>query len=948
VKNFLKPDRLSTRLSHKDPKVRIESLQSIDGAEPELQLMIEKLASSDDDTSVRIAAIAKVDNMSLLTGLQLRDDAAQNDSLLGRALHDRMGELLTGNQVTDGDADLLLQKDSSRYAPLFATYSAKESLRTQSLALIEDEDTVVSVLENTRLHDVRMACAKKLVSEDRIKTALNACKARDKVVAKFLQSELDERAAAAAAKVADEEAVDSTLHSMKALADAVWSPQHAGKQTALSDRWKTLSPTLREPHESAFDIASNKVAEKIAEQDKRQAEQATQTSTANDTQSAGGVAASAGSSAVVSADVSNVSDAQEPDVNTLDMLARIKPVAVTDLDKHIPELSAEPGSVSEKLLAHVQSASVLFNPPFDVAKGRPGAVGERIKRVESLLETEKLLPGIPVSDCQYITGLKEHVAELSSRLDKAKQESSDRSKATHRQFAALNATVTDGKWGPASSMFRRLQKKIDAMEPAEKSQFTDKLTRAEKQLDEMADWQDFAARPKLEALCIEMESLPAKELKVQALAKQIKSFQAQWKSLGTSRASNELWPRFKTAGDTAYEPCKAFFEEKQQERQVKLDAKATLCDELEKQFSSYEWDNPDWKAVQRIVNNAKRDWSRNRVQDRKPDRALEQRFSDALKPFDEKLGEQYEANVGLKRELIEKIQKLAEGEINQHSANQAKRLQTSWKQVGPVRRKDDQVLWEEFNGHCKTIYGHQRDARREKYQASMSHVFRAKEIIKELRGIAKGQNSDEQAIAALQTEFQALEEFPDKEKKFLLRDFRGALDACSKVQANASKKRAEAESNEVLRLVELCEQLEACVESPELGTDSLKEDVTHAWDNNQANVSREIQSRLEARRDAALIHLEKSSQFDYSANEVLRRQLLIRMEILADKETPAEDKALRMQYQLEHLRDGMTSGAVVDKRAALAELETEWHAAAPVKQSLKDSLHSRYLAATRR
>ena len=64
----------------------------------------------------------------------------------------------------------------------------------------------------------------------------------------------------------------------------------------------------------------------------------------------------------------------------------------------------------------------------------------------------------------------------------------------------------------------------------------------------MSDWQDFAARPKLEALCEEMESLPARELAPPALAKEVRSLQERWKALGPSRAANELWARFKAAG----------------------------------------------------------------------------------------------------------------------------------------------------------------------------------------------------------------------------------------------------------------------------------------------------------------------------------------------------------------------------------------------------------------
>ena len=911
----------------------------------ENQLLVENMARTDDDESVRLAA---VNNLSAVSVLRRVHDTRNSDATLTQAIEERISNLLAENNISESEADELLMSQADLYAPLLAINSTSESIRTRAIEKIADQAALVSVLEQTRYHDVRMECANRLTDEDKIKTALTACRSRDKAVAKMLQSRMDEKAAVIAAEKTALETTSATLAAMQALSTSVWSPQYAGRRDALTTKWKAIDAVYRNGSDAAFSDASKRVQAVIDEHDKQSEQAAAVPEQEQPSVEAPAVATQANDGSDTSLDKVATPVVAKPDPIRDSLLAQLKPKQLTELDAFSTDLAIAPGSDSEKLLAHAKSIGVLFNPPFDLAKGRPGAVSERIKRVGALLKTDTILPGVKLDDCVYMIELQSHAQALDSRLDKAKQESIDRAKATNKQFAALGATITDGKWGPASSMFRRLLKKVESMEPAERSQFNDKLSRAQKQLDEMADWQDFAARPKLEALCDAMEALPAKLLKPEALAKEIKTMQAQWKELGASRASNDLWTRFKTAGDTAYEPCKAFFEEKQLARQAKQDAKVALCDKLETNYKAIDWDTPDWKAIQREVNNAKRDWSRNRIPDRKPDRALEQRFSDVLKPYDEKLVEQYDANVLEKQELIEKVKKLAEAEINQHSVNQAKKLQSAWKQVGIVRRKDDQALWEAFNGHCKVIYKHQHDAQREQYQASMSHVFRARDIIKTLRKIAKGQDNEDAQIQALQAEFQGLAEFPDKDKKFLLRDFRGALDACAKLQENASKKRAQAESAEVVRLVDLCEQLELAVESPDLRKDTLRDDVAHAWDNAQASVAKDVLKKLIARRDAALKHLDANTTYDYTANEKRRRELLIRMEILADKETPAEDKALRMQYQLEHLREGMTSSAVVDKRAALAKLEAQWQTAPPVKQSIKDSLQSRFLIATNR
>jgi hypothetical protein len=586
-----------------------------------------------------------------------------------------------------------------------------------------------------------------------------------------------------------------------------------------------------------------------------------------------------------------------------------------------------------------------------VNKARPAALQGRIKRVSALLDIPALLPGIDLSEHVYVEELQAHLEVLRDRLGKATQESSDRVKATHRQFAALAGIIKEGKWGPANSMLRRLQKKLNAMEPAERVSLDDKLQRAEQQLAEMADWQDFAARPKLEALCVEMEALPAKALPPEALAKEVRALQSAWKGMGVSRASNDLWTRFKTAGDAAYEPCKAWFDTRQKERQEKLEAKARLCEALEAAQPSLtpaDGAIPDWKMIARQVNNAKREWSRNRVPDRKPDKALEARFSAALKPFETALAEQYDSNAREKQTLVEKVSALASGEITQHTANQAKSLLSAWKLVGIMRRKEDQALWEVFNGHLGTIFKHQHQVEREKQRAGLEHVFRAKDIIKRLKQLARGDTLDESEVQALSTEFNALAEFPERDRKFLIRDFRQALDACSRVQDHASKRRARAEQEERVRLVGLCEQLELAVEQPDAVSDTLVDDVTHAWDASEARVAPDVAALLEKRRDAALAHLQAGTRPDYAANEDLRRDLLIRMEVAAGIDTPAEDKGRRMQYQLQHLQEGMTSQGLDDTRQVLEQLERQWLATGPVTRAVQDSLQSRFLKAYRR
>ena len=1008
--------------------MRLEFIETLDSSNDEAAEMLADTALRDTDSEVRVAAIGRIVDLAVLR--ELLDANGDHGEVIREAAEKRLGERIESGEVSDVSIRALLESHADQLAVRVAGDSPHAEQRAFGLNALEDENSLVAVIQQSRLHDARVAAATRLTRHDTIRSALVACRSRDKEVARLLQQRLDAEAAAEAERIVTRHAVSSTLDSMQQLAQSVWSPQSAGKAQMLRERWAQIEPGETAAQAEIFTMADAAVREVI---DNHERNARPELATAVEVAPKAAVAADSGQAVAAEADASVTAEpAQpdpEPDSAAMALAESLRELDIASLVVAIDASDTTSDSVvAGTLRAHARAVAVLFDPPFDHQRARPAALKARIKRVAALLDTRTLVPGLELSKQAYVTELSLHHDALVDRLGKSEQESADRVKATHRQFAALGGIISEGKWAPANSLLRRLQKKLAAMEPTERSTLDDKLARAEKQLAEMGDWQDFAARPKLEALCVEMEALTAKELEAPKLAKEVRDLQSQWKVLGPSRAANELWPRFKTAGDAAYEPCKAYFAQKNVERQSKMTARRAICEALEADITllgsampvahdkvsdpvaetaetaetaekaekaekgdaaetgdtpggveaaeavpvteteapatdtppAAEPDDaeietvgvgpePEWKLIQRRVSDAKREWSQNRITDRKPDRKLEARFSAALKPFESALKRQYVVNETAKKELIEKAAALASGEITQHVANQAKTLLSTWKLVGIVPRRVDQKLWESFNGHLGTIFKHQQTVAREKRRAGFEHVDRARAIAKELRTLARGDKLDEAAVQSLVDEFNALPDFPDRDRRGLERDFRGALDATARVQETAGKRRHQAEREERQRLIELCERLETAVETS--STDSadanstLIEDVRHGWEASDIRLGREIAVRLEARRDAALALLESGGRYDYSANEEIRRDLLIRMEVAADIETPAEDKARRMRFQLENLQAGMTSAAVADRRTTLAALEEDWLAAAPASLRVHGALQSRYLKA---
>ncbi len=948
MKNFLK----SSDHTHADPAVRLAYVHKLDAQDPAFEDQLDTLAREDSASEVRRAAVGRLEDAHRLCALL--QERAEDAELLD-AITVRLAERFDAGAVEDSVALSCLNQDSGRFAALVAARAEGAEVRGKAFEQIDSEEELLRVLEGARVHDARRVAAERLWTPAALRQASQLMRGRDKVVHRVLQQRLEAFNALESAERDARDAATSAVEGMEQLAGSVWSPQHAGKRQALFDRWQSLDASVRESDVSRFDEALAKVDQVLAERAER-----TRDVTGSGSDQAHQVPdevldeqASPDSNTEAATPVAPTTSLDE---HALAWVARFEGVAPEQLNAALAQAQASDDAQAPAdtavpaLQAHAAAVAVLFDPPFPVAGSRPAAVQQRLKRIDALLDLPQVLPGVEGEQVPWVMSLQAHRDELDARLAQANQESSDRLRATQRQFSMLATLVKEGKWAPANSLFRRVEKKIGQMDAAEKRQVNDRLERARRQLAEMADWQDFAGRPKLEEVIARMEALVAAELDPDARAKVVRELQAEWKSLGSSRASSELWPRFKQASDAAYEPCKAEFEARAKDREAKKAERLAVVETLEAApLAPQDGGEPDYRALQATVSRARQAWSRTRVRDRKPDKALEARFTAALKPAEALLLEEYSRNEAARQELVDKMAALAEGEVTQHSANQAKSLQSAWKLVGITRRKQDQLLWEAFNGHAKKVFGSRRDAAKAENRSALAHVFRGREIVDELRKLAKRLPLDESAVQTLATEFDALPAFPERDQKGLTRAFREAMDAVSRQRDAGAKRRQAASHDEARRLVELCQRLERTLESPEASGENsltLADEVRDAWDNaSDVSAPRELAARLVERRDAAIVHLDSGTQPDWDANEEARRDVLIRMEVAAGIDTPAEDSARRMRYQLEHLQEGMTSAGVTDTRKALEALERDWLSMPPARAAVSDSLESRYLKA---
>ncbi len=886
--------------------------------------------ASINDPSEKLRAKAVADHGDLDAVMQLAK--TDNSELVREAATRRYTQLLSDSEPARNTLNGLYE--SAEHRTLFFAITAasnEESLCNLSLEKAQTEEDLLIIAERAKFHDIRMKAAKQIKSIEKVDKCWRSMKTRDKVVARELKARLDERKDAKQTAESQSSQIEKILSEMDKIANGVWQPGSANRFDHFSDIWQQLdfepAADKKSRYDSLYQIADQKAKDwrsKQSDQERRQSvidrlaeldDELKKTTDEDLTATLASTKASLKRQQV---------QWQEPEQ--------------ADLKKDDQEnnQSQRYKTLLAALTANIKTADVIANAKaqLDSENTHQG----NLKKVVKSLET--INPG----NASYLSEVPQLLEKTKSRINQKSAADTELKQQIHKQLGSLNSAIAAKRWGPARSIHERATKKVARLEVKDRSAYTEKLARLEEKLKELGDWKEFASEPKLIELSEQMEKLPSLKLSPNDCANRIKDLQAQWKAMGASPAQEKHWPRFKEASDIAYKPCKEFFTARREEKKGKLAERRKICELLEKYEKDTDWTDPDWKIVEKTLRTAKREWKSNQVFDKKRGKPLEDRFTKILNLIDEKLDPVYEKNAAEKKELIERVNKLGEGDINQHCINQVKSLQSAWRLSGACRQKEDRALWNEFSKATNQIFDVHRSKKREEHAASFEHVRRAREIIATLSSVNKAKEPlTEKDISDLQEEYAGLAEFPERDEKRLARDYRKAIDAVDRFKQNAAANNRKRALQSMQQNADLCTQLEALAGQSFSVIESQIDTILDEWQPADKGENPQAAKAMEKRKDAILKLLKSDDSPDYKSNEATRRLICIELEILCDRETPQEDKAMRMQYQLEQLQQGLQSNSTAGTRAEqIEQLQIKWMTSGPAGPSVQDKLNSRF------
>jgi hypothetical protein len=475
------------------------------------------------------------------------------------------------------------------------------------------------------------------------------------------------------------------------------------------------------------------------------------------------------------------------------------------------------------------------------------------------------------------------------------------------------------------------------------------LARSLQQLDdklvELKQWKDYAVAPKRIELIEEMETLIGSTDEPRVLADRIKALQEEWRTTAKGIASDapEEWERFHRASQTAYQPCKEFYEAQAKLRNQNLEHRMKVLERLAAFETSQNVEHPDWRLIASVLREAPLEWRRYHPMDREPGRAIQQDFDAAMGRLQSRLGAWHESNVADKQALIKRARQLLVQEDSREAMDAVKRLQMTWKETGQGPRDQDQSLWNEFREQCDAVYQRRQQAYADYAAGLEASKAKALVLCEEAERAAEFTGPALLEVAGKVPEwraaFDALDEMPRLEAKDLKVRFERALDLCLSRIAEQHARDAKMSFTNLLeagRHVRIYEW--ALMENAD-STD--RETFKQAARSFIESVPRWPRGGLQTVKDA-LAKAESTPGAGADAREKALRILCIRSEIECEFPSPADDDALRREYQVQRLTQQMGQG-INSSDGDWDARGLEWSRIGAVSPLLHDALQERFL-----
>ena len=312
-----------------------------------------------------------------------------------------------------------------------------------------------------------------------------------------------------------------------------------------------------------------------------------------------------------------------------------------------------------------------------------------------------------VPELGEVTALKQRQRDLAAVAEQSETHADAVLDQVAEKISGLRQSIEDGAVHDAIEQDRQLRDMVKRLPRAKSQSFSVDLAELGARVRELRDWRTYAQAPQRESLCQQIGELADNPIDPHEQMQAVKALRDQWNQLGPAdtRRDRDLRRRFDRAAERAFEPCRLYFKEQAERRTFNLEQRQAIVAALEGFLESNDWDNADWRGVERILRQARNEWREYHPVDRKAGRQLTNRFEELASAIHALLKEEWDRNIESKEAIVAEAIAIREsGDRVTDQAETMKGLQRRWKTIGPLPRRADQRLWKEFREQCDLVF----------------------------------------------------------------------------------------------------------------------------------------------------------------------------------------------------------------------------------------------------
>jgi hypothetical protein len=286
-------------------------------------------------------------------------------------------------------------------------------------------------------------------------------------------------------------------------------------------------------------------------------------------------------------------------------------------------------------------------------------------------------------------------------------------------------------------------------------------------------------------LCEQAEELLLETNIIQAF-NALQKLHERWREIGPVPRENkdDLWERFKTSTAKINKKHQGYFENRKAEQKKNLEAKRTLCEKVE-EINALDLDShKDWGEKSKEVINLQKIWRTIGFAPRKDNNNIYDRFRtacdsffDAKRAFYAKNKELQQNNLQMKIDLCVQAEALKDSTDWRKTTHDFINIQKQWKEIGPVPRKQSDVIWKRFRAACDHFFEKKSEHFSNIEAEQVENLKKKEQLIEDVQSFKSKGDVDENlnTLKDFQRRWTEIGHVPFKKKDTIHKEFRDAI-----------------------------------------------------------------------------------------------------------------------------------------------------------------------------